>query len=190
MNRKKLLLSALVVVGLSITGCAATVVASAAGAGVAAGTDSRGFGGVIGDQTLEHNVNTVLAKQAPKGSYTVASFKQHVLLAGQVPSEEYRGKAELAVRNTEGVRQVWNYLTVGKNESFDDITQDTYLTSAAKTRLIGQKNVNSNNIKVVTCNKVVYLLGKNAGDPVQIRGAIAGIKQLSGVKGVVDLINN
>jgi len=41
---------------------------------------------------------------------------------------------------------------------------------------------------VVTCAGVVYLLGKDAGNKIQINGAISGIREISGVKEVVNLI--
>lgn len=188
MKKQLLICFGLTAMCLSVSNCAAVVAGGATG--VAAATDPRGFSGVVDDQTLEHNVNVVLGKQAPEGSYTVASFNGHVLLAGQVPSAEYRAKAELAVKNTVGVKSVHNYLTISKNESLSDISNDTYLTSAAKTRLIGQKGVNTNNIKVVTCAGTVYLLGKDAGVPEQLNAAVIGIKQIDGVRNVVDLIQS
>ncbi|HMT03097.1 MAG TPA: BON domain-containing protein, partial [Burkholderiales bacterium] len=134
------------------------------------------------------NVNTVLNKQIPDGSFTIASYAQEILLAGQVATLKDKDKAEIAVKNTAGVKKVWNYLTIKTPETVVDISNDAYLTSAAKTRLIAQKQVNANNIKVVTCAGVVYLLGKDAGDSTQINGAIEGIKQIDGVKLVVNLI--
>ncbi len=110
------------------------------------------------------------------------------MLAGQVATLKDKDKAEIAVKNTAGVKKVWNYLTIKTPETVVDISNDAYLTSAAKTRLIAQKQVNANNIKVVTCAGVVYLLGKDAGDSTQINGAIEGIKQIDGVKLVVNLI--
>lgn len=177
-----------IILSLFIYGCAATVIGAGVGTAAAVGTDTRGGGGVIDDQSLEHNVNNVLSAQVPNGSFTVASYDQNVLLTGQVPTPEDKEKAELAVTNTAGVKKVWNYLTMAVNESIGDISHDAYLTSMAKSRLIAQKGVNTNNIKVVTSNDVVYLLGKNAGDPVQINGAVKGIESISGVKKVVNLI--
>jgi osmotically-inducible protein OsmY len=179
----------LLAIAINLSGCAAAAIGAGAGSGVAVGTDSRGVGVVIDDQKLEHRVNSVLGAQVPAGSFTVASYNQQILLAGQVPTIADKEKAELAVINTAGVKKVWNYLTVAKNESFSDITHDTYLTSAAKSRLIAQKQVNTNNIKVVTCAGVVYLLGNHAGDKVQVGGAIQGIRQINGVKQVVNLIH-
>jgi len=185
---KKIITVLTIGLGIYLNGCAAAAVGAGAGTAVAVGSDARGGSTVIDDQTLEHKVNNVLDAQVPNGSFTVASYNQRVLLAGQVRSQEDKDKAELAVMNTKGVKKVWNYLTVGLNETVGDITKDTYLTSAAKSRLIAQKGVNANNIKVVTCAKVVYLLGKKAGDPVQVQGAIKGIEQIAGVDKVVNLI--
>ncbi|MCC2625369.1 MAG: hemolysin [Burkholderiales bacterium] len=183
-----LIFGALVV---GVGGCAATVIGAGAGTAVAVGMDSRSGGGVIDDQTLEHDVNNVLSAQVPNGSFTVASHGQRVLLAGQVPTQADKDKAALAATNTAGVKKVWNYLTISVNETVGDISHDTYLTSLAKSRLIGQKGVNTNNIKVVTCSDVVYLLGdnKSAGEPSQIAGGIKGIESISGVKKVVNLIS-
>lgn len=183
-------LTQVLIIGLTlgITGCAATVIGAGVGTAAAVGTDTRGTSTVVDDQTLEHRVNNVLSATVPHGSFTVASYDQQVLLAGQVPSKAAKSKADVATTNTAGVKSVWNYVTVGKNETMSSITQDTYITSAAKTRLIAQKKVNTNNIKVVTCAGVVYLMGKDAGDPVQVNGAIEGISQISGVKNVVNLI--
>ena len=122
---------------LGVGGCAATIIGAGAGTAAATGTDSRGFSTVVDDQTLEHKVNSVLGAQIPDGSFTVASYAGQVLVAGQVPNEAEQIKVDTAVANTAGVKKVWNYVTVGKKESFSDISTDTYLTSAAKTRLIG-----------------------------------------------------
>ena len=174
-----------------ITSCAAAVVGgavAAGGAGAATATDARGSGNVVDDQSLEHKVNDVLSAQVPKGSFTVASYAQEILLAGQVPTAADKARAETAAANTAGVKHVWNYLSVGPNEDAGAISNDAYLTSAAKTRLISQKGVNTNNIKVVTSNKVVYLLGRKAGKTNQIHAAINGIKQINDVQNVVNLI--
>lgn len=181
---------ATLIIGATISGCAVAAVGAGAGAVAATATDARGGKTVFSDQDLEHSVNNALDAQAPKGSYTVASYDGYVLLAGQVPTAEYKDKAYSAAKNTEGVKGVYNYLSVEPNEEFSSISNDAYLTSLAKSRLIAQKDVNTNNIKVVTCNKVVYLLGSKAGNKTQVNGGVDGIKSISGVKNVVNLIKN
>ena len=184
-NSIKLLIGVGVILGSA--SCAATVVTGAA-AGTATVADSRGGGNVIKDQDLEHKINSVLDAQVPNGSYTVASYAQNILLAGQVPSAKDKDKAEAATHSVVGVKKVWNYLTIGENEGVSAVSQDAYLTSTAKTRLIAQKGVNANNIKVVTSNQVVYLLGHKSGTSLGIKSGIAGIKTIDGVKDVVNLI--
>lgn len=155
---------------------------------VVGGVAAAGGGTVVDDQSLEHKVNQVLSAQIPKGSFTVASYDQNILLAGQVPTNADKTKANSAAANTVGVKKVWNYLNVGTNEDAGDITTDAYLTTAAKSRLIAQKDVNTNNIKVVTSNGIVYLLGKQAGKADQIQAASVAIKGINKVRGVVNLI--
>jgi osmotically-inducible protein OsmY len=187
----KIFLMKLAVVSLPIimSGCAAAVVGAGLGAAVAVGADSRGSTVVVDDKTLAYNVTDAVETAVPNGSFTIASYNQMILLAGQVPTPDDRDHAELATINTEGVKKVWNYLSLSVNETAGDLTQDAYITSLAKSRLLGQSGVHSNNVKVVTCSGVVYLLGdQNAGDTVQIDGAIKGIKQINGVKNVVNLI--
>ena len=189
---KNSLVKLLAVIGsIACASCTTAViggVVAAGGAGAATATDARGGSTVIDDQSLEHSVNNVLSAEIPDGSFTVASYNRGILLAGQVPTQADKDKSEDAVLNTAGVRRVFNVLSVAPNEDAGAVSKDAYLTSAAKSRLIAQKGVNANNIKVVTSSKIVYLLGSDAGKPHQIRAAITGIKSISGVRHVVSYI--
>ncbi|MBX9598050.1 MAG: BON domain-containing protein [Burkholderiales bacterium] len=149
---------------------------------------TRSTGTMIDDENIEHLVNKQLSEQIPKGSFTVVSYGKKVLLTGQVPNKMDRDKAKSIADNIQGVKGVWNYLSVGANENAGNITNDAYLTSLAKTRFIAQKDVNTNNIKIVTSNKIVYLLGYDVGKPSQVRAAVSGVKSIDGVHGVVNLI--
>lgn len=154
------------------------------------GTPTRTVGDTLDDQSLAHNVNNVLSAQISDGSFTIVSYGSKILLAGHVSRSTDISKAIRGARDTKGVSFVWNYLTVGNSETASDISKDAYLTIAVKTRLIAQKNINTNNIKVVTSNRVVYLLGSNAGSKNQLKDAIEGIRQIAGVNDVVNLIEN
>lgn len=160
---------------------------------VAADTDSsaptaNGFVDRADDQILVHRVNQVLSDKFPNGSFTVASYGHSVLLAGRVFTHKDKVEAAKTVTNMVGVSKVWNYLSIGPNENITEIANDAYLTTAAKSRLIAQKDVNTNNIKVVTSGRVIYLLGEDAGHVEQIKAAIVGIKSIKDVRKVVNLI--
>ncbi|HMT02816.1 MAG TPA: BON domain-containing protein [Burkholderiales bacterium] len=150
--------------------------------------DARSAKTILADQNLEHKVNGALSAQVPSGSFTVVSYEARILLAGQVLTIEEKSKAEAAVKNTVGVHAVWNYLTVGPVEDAGQISKDAAITTAVKGKLMLQKGINSGNIKVVTSNKVVYLLGKRVGNPTKVNKAIKEISQLDGVSNVVNLI--
>lgn len=187
---KKLKLISIGLIGLSLCSCAAAVIGgTAVGTGVAVGTDDRGTKTVYNDQSLGNRAKDIATAINSKGSYTISSYNGIILLAGQVPTQSDKDKIYSSVKNMSGIAGVNNYLEVGKNQSMGQITEDTYLTSTAKSRLIAQKDVNTNNIKVVTCNGVVYLMGDKAGNSAQIAGAVNGIKEINGVKKVVNLIN-
>ncbi len=151
-------------------------------------TTSNGFVDRADDQILEHRINKVLRDKFPKMSFTVASYGHGVLLAGKVATSKDKSEVFAAVTNTIGVSKVWNYLSIGAKEKGSDIAIDAYLTTASKSRLIAQKDVHTNNIKVVTSNQVVYLLGEDAGQIDQVQDAIIGIKGISNVRKVVNLI--
>ena len=63
-------------------------------------------------------------------------------------------------QGVENVKQVVNQLTVGPIASFGVRSNDTWLTSKAKTALINTKYVPSGTIAVTTDHSVVYLMGK------------------------------
>lgn len=174
---------------LVLSSCAATVIGAGVGTGVAIGTDDRGSKNVFDDQSLSSKAKDIANAIDSKGSYTFSSYNGKILLAGQVPNQFDKDSIYSAVQKMNNINGVWNYLTVSKNQSFGQVSTDTYLTSAAKSRLIAQKDVNTNNIKVVTCNGVVYLMGNKAGNSNQLQGAISGIKSIDGVKNVINLID-
>jgi osmotically-inducible protein OsmY len=145
-------------------------------------------GAAFSDQNLERKVNNVLSAQVPKGNFTTASYYKHILLTGQVPTKEDKSKAEFAVKNTAGVKGIWNYLTVEANEDAAAVSKDAWITNQARSKLVLQGDVNSNNIKVVTDNRVVYLLGRDPGKISKLNLAIEDIKEIDGVSKVVNLI--
>ncbi len=151
-------------------------------------TDSPLLGKTVEDQALERNVSTVLKERFPTGSYTIVSYKQHVLLAGQVPTLEVKNKIDSAIKDVSGVIKLWNELKVKPNEAATEQAKDAALTALAKARLIAQKDVNAAHIKVVTCDKVLYLLGENPGDKKQLDLGIRGIQQIKGVARVINHI--
>jgi len=186
---KKFGLITILIVSLGILdGCAAAVVGGvAAGAttGAAVATDPRSGGGVVDDQKLRGSVKDALDAMIPGNSIEVTSYSQKVLLTGQVISEDNKVKAEKVAGEVPGVKKVYDYITVGASQSTGQSSKDAYLTSAVKSKLLVTKGVSSNDVKVVTTDSVVYLMGMV--DPYQAKKMTKAASGVDGVKKVVSL---
>ena len=120
-------------------------------------------GELIDDQFLESVARRAIrsADERLKSAHVVVvSYNGILLLAGQVESEELRQTAQRAVEHLKNVRRVHNELSVGGPISWLARSNDSWLTSKVKAKLIAAGDVSASEIKVITENSVVYLLGK------------------------------
>ena len=152
---------ALVVVGGPLVGgCAAVVVGATVGAGTLVAMDRRSTGIRAGDQAIESKVTKDAGNRWTSGVHlNVTSYDGKVLLTGEVPTAAIRDEIGQLATSTEYVRAVTNELVVGPETTIGARTQDTYITSKVKARLVEAKRLDANNVKVVTERGVVYLLG-------------------------------
>ena len=153
-------LALVVAVGPLVAGCAAVVIGATAGAGTLVAMDRRSTGIRASDQAIESKVTKDAANRWPSGVHlNVTSYDGKVLLTGEVPTAAIRDEIGQIATSTEYVRGVNNELVVGPETEFGARTQDTYITTKVKTRLIEAGRFDANNVKVVTERSVVYLLG-------------------------------
>ncbi len=177
-------ISAILMVISALQGCAvATVVAITAGATMA--TDRRTFGKQIDDQTIELNTYNELAKQSSLSDNTnlhVVSLNGSVLIVGQAPNTYLRDLAVKTVTGVAGVLQIHNQIRIGSNTSITTQTNDIWLTSKVKSSLFGSDKVNVKDIKVITENGEVFLMGivskKEADTAVNITRNISGVNRV------------
>lgn len=143
-----------------IHGCAAALVGGAATAAVVA-TDRRKPGVFLEDQEIELRALDRLRGAFPGKavSLSTVSFNHHVLLVGQVPDEAARNQAAEIVKGIPNVSKVYNETTVSGVTSYTSDANDATITSKVKARLLENKNVAANHVKVYTEAAVVYLMG-------------------------------
>ncbi len=145
---------------LSAGGCAVVVVGATIGAGTLVAMDRRSTGVRAGDQTIESKVTKAASERwGITAHINVTSYDGKVLLTGEVPTAAVRDEIEQIAKATEYVRGVTNELRVGPESSIGGRTQDTFITSKVKARLVESKKFDANNVKVVTERRTVYLLG-------------------------------
>lgn len=142
-------------------------------------------GVIIDDNVLEGLVGQEIRKsdRGYKGSHIiVVSFNGLVLLAGQVPSEALREKASEVAGRLKRVRKVHNELNIGGPISMIARTNDSWLTSKVKTRLLASGAVDGTKMKVQTENSVVYLMGlttrAKADAAIEVASQIYGIQKI------------
>ena len=190
MNKKLQLLAGLLISSSILSACGALIVggvAAGATSGAAVASDPRSSSGVFDDQGLRSKVKDAIDATIPGNNIEVTSYSQKVLLTGQVISNSNRAKAESITNQVPTVKQIYNYITVGASQSASQTSKDAYLTSVVKSNLLFSKGVSSNDVKVVTSNGVVYLLG--LVDPYQAKKMVKAASEVSDVKKVVSLFD-
>jgi osmotically-inducible protein OsmY len=180
-----LLLLSLAVACLS--GCGAIM--SSAGAGPIEEDDGeRTFAQQVADESIETKakVNINAASEGYDNAHlTIVSYNGFVLLAGQVPSEDLKTLAADVVREVDDVRRIYNELEIGPAVTAGTITNDTWITTQVKSKLLASSDTPGTRVKVVTENSVVYLMGlltEAEADRVALEAA-----EVSGAERVVKL---
>jgi osmotically-inducible protein OsmY len=171
-----------------INGCAAVAIGAVAVAGGTAAyvaTDPRKTGTVVDDNTIAMKVSGKIADDYPNANIYVSCYNGVVLLTGQVANDKTKEGAFFTAKTVPGVRQIYNYVDIRLAQSITSRTEDSYTTTQVKSKLIGLENVNSNDIKVVTTNSVVYLLG--VVNKKQAHAAAKAAANTGGVKKVITL---
>lgn len=175
---------AILLLGTMLQGCAvATVVAVTAGVTMVA--DRRSFSKQIDDQTIEFTAHNELAKQKALSNNTnlhVVSMNGTVLIVGQAPNSYLR---ELAIKTVQGVSDIvsiHNQIRIGLNTAVTTQSNDIWLTSKVKSALLAAEDVHAKDIKVITENSEVFLLGlvtkEEAEIVVEITRNISGVSQV------------
>lgn len=143
-----------------LQGCAAAVLAGGATAVTSAG-DPRSLGSQIDDRSIQLKVLRALDENPEtkkQGNINMTSYNGVVLLTGQVPNERVREVAG-EISKVEGVKDVHNQLRVGSEISFGTGSKDSWITTRIKSKFLADKNVSGLNVKVVTENGEVFLMG-------------------------------
>lgn len=128
------------------------------------------------------NIKSV-SEQLEKAHVDVTAFNGMLLLTGQVPSEEAKKEAELAVEGVRNVRIVHNELEIAGPTSIPSRLNDSYLSTKVKTALFADSNTEGGRTKVVTENGVVYLMGLLTRD--EAEAAVAKAREVYGVQKIV-----
>ncbi|MFT6918197.1 MAG: osmotically-inducible protein OsmY [Cognaticolwellia sp.] len=144
-----------------LQGCVAVAVVGVVG-GASMATDNRSLGNQIDDQKIELDAYAKLTQIDALSDNTnlhVVSVNGSVLIIGQAPNSYLRDQAIKALNGVNGVKQLHNQIRISNTTSFITKTSDVWLTSKVKASLLGAEKLDATNIKVITENGEVFLMG-------------------------------
>lgn len=188
MNRSPIVLILAVALLTLLSACVPVLFTGGVATSALVATDRRSAGTVVDDEGIEMKAQRALESDTDlrhSAHVNVTSFNFVVLVSGEAPSDALRRRAEELVAALPTVRLVYNEMTLGEPSSLGSRAGDSVITTKVKGRMVFDKAVDSNHIKVVTERGVVFLMGlvthQESGAVVQLA------RQTSGVQKVVSL---
>ncbi|MEY3182637.1 MAG: hypothetical protein RLZ35_622 [Pseudomonadota bacterium] len=171
-----------------LSSCCAPLFVSGAATGAVMVSDRRTSGTIVDDKGIEIKAfhalssNSALWKEA---HITAVSYNNVLLLVGQAPTEALKLDAEHAVDGIPKVRTVYNEITVEKPISIKQRGQDTWISTQMKARLVSSKNIHPTQVKVITENGTLYLMGLLT--PAEEEQVIDIAKSIKGVNSIIKM---
>ena len=150
-----------VLAGISmLAACVPAIIAVGAGGAALVATDRRTAGTQVEDESIELKiVDQIRVLYGDRVHVNVTSYNGIVLLTGEVPDSAAQASVGNAAKTTQKVRSVQNETVVAANADLSARTNDSFITTKVKARLVEANKFPPNAVKVVTERAVVYLMG-------------------------------
>lgn len=109
----------------------------------------------------------------------IATVNGEVLMVGQAPEEWQKQRAGDFINNIDGVKQVYNLVSISAPSSTLTRISDAWITAKVKGKLIASNDLDATRIKVVTERGTVFLMGivkpEEAGAAIDIASTTQGV---------------
>lgn len=168
-------------------GCTTILVETTGPEGIQEDPGERTTGARIEDQAIETKVVVNMKSQEPafrKANFHVISHNGVVLLVGQVQSDALKQRAtDIASQASTKIKRIHNELEVSGKTGLLARSNDAWISTKVRAQLVADENVPSSQVRVITENGSVYLMGmvnQQEGD-----NAAALARNISGVTRVV-----
>lgn len=146
-----------------ITSCTSILVRTTGAQGIQEDPTERTAGAVVEDQSIETKVVVNMKSQEPafrQASIDVVSHNGVVLLIGQVASQALKERAtEIASQASAKIKRIHNELEVSGSTSLLSKSNDTWIATKVRTLMFTNGDVPSDQVRVITENGAVYLMG-------------------------------
>jgi len=144
----------------------------------------------FGDQHINFQIDHAIywdSDRYKESNISIYTFNGVVLLTGQVPTKALHEELNRIIKNIPNVKEFYNETTVSPPSSSLTHVSDSWITTKIKSQLIATDEADPNQIKVVTENGTVYLMGIVLPDQAKIATEIA--QSTSGVQNVVRIFS-
>ncbi|MCL1143554.1 BON domain-containing protein [Shewanella gaetbuli] len=167
-----------------LQGCAGAVMIGAVG-GAKMANDERSMSTQISDTNADFEIISALSKHddlKKQTNITGVVMNKNVLMIGQAPNSMLRDKAIKTVQALNIGGKIHNQIRIGNPTSFTTRSNDTWVTTKVKGRMLNEKSLDITRIKVITENGEVFLLGlverSQADIAVDIARNTAGVRKV------------
>ena len=137
------------------------------------------------DQKIEFEAYAKLSQHEAlddNANLQVISVNGSVLVIGQAPNTYLRDLAIKSINEVGLIIQLHNQIRISNTTSITTRSNDIWLTSKVKTALFGSDELDATNIKVVTENGEVFLMGlvteAQANEAVNIARNVSGVNRV------------
>lgn len=170
----------------AFTACVPAIMIAGGATGVLAIHDRRTTGVQADDEGIEWKALQRVPQKYAEASHTnYTAYNARVLITGEAANESVRQGIGDAVLGIAGVKEIFNEMVIGENSSLVSRSNDSYITSKIKAKLVEVEGLSANHVKVVTEAGIVYLMGLVTANEAHL--AIEATRVISGVKKVVSL---
>lgn len=146
------------------------------------------------DRSIEHtakiNIYGLREDLQQTSRMGIDSFNSEVLLTGEVPTEAIKAEVEKVVNSMPDVRRVYNELEVSASKGYSSTVHDGYITSKLLAKVATSDGVKASQIKAVSNNGVVYIMGRMTPTQqsylIDIANSTVGVTELVLLTTVVD----
>lgn len=173
---------------IPLSSCCAPLFVSGAATGAVMAADRRTSGSIVDDKSIELKAFHALSNNNElwkKAHITAISYNNVLLLVGQAPTEALRLDAEHAVNHIPKVRTIYNEITIGQPISLKKRGHDTWISTQMKARLVSSKDIHPTQVKVLTENGTLYLMGILT--PAEEDEVIRLAKSIKGVDSIIKM---
>jgi len=179
---------AILLLTIPLCGCVPVALVVGATAGGALIYNKRSFKTMMQDrdaaQTAQDYINEDPILQH-KTHINVAVLNHIGLMVGQAQTPELRDRAYALVSRVKNISRIYNEVNIAGPTSMLQRSNDTWITTKVKTEMLGKHGLHSDDIKVVTENGVVYLMGKVSREQGLLATNVA--RRIKGVRKVVQV---